>query len=81
MIAVEIHSAVAWLAAIQRNEDSGRQSRRISFMGDKPLMEPPRERVTDLMSGIVENVDKHIEWVLSDEGQDMLGLDSGAFRS
>lgn len=44
------------IAAFQRNEGSGSQSMLKRFMGDTPLMEPPTERVNDLMAGIVEQV-------------------------
>lgn len=44
------------IAAYQRNEGSGSQSRLKRFMGDKPLMEPPTEMVNELMSGIIEQV-------------------------
>lgn len=44
------------IVAFQRNEGSGSQSMLIRFMGDVPIMEPPIERVNDLMAGIVEQV-------------------------
>ncbi|MBO5408705.1 MAG: substrate-binding domain-containing protein [Clostridia bacterium] len=44
------------IAAFQRNEGSGSQSMLKRFMGDIPIMEPPVERVNDLMAGIVEQV-------------------------
>ena len=44
------------IAAFQRNEGSGSQSMLKRFMGETPLMNPPTERVNDLMAGIVEEV-------------------------
>lgn len=44
------------IAAFQRNEGSGSQSMLKRFMGDTPIMEAPTEKVTDLMSGIIEQV-------------------------
>lgn len=44
------------IAAFQRNEGSGSQSRLKRFMGDKPLTEAPTEMVNNLMSGIIERV-------------------------
>ncbi len=44
------------IAAFQRNEGSGSQSMLKRFMGEKPLMTPPTEQVTDMMSGIIEQV-------------------------
>jgi len=44
------------IAAFQRNEGSGSQSMLKRFMGDKPIMEAPKELVNDLMSGIIERV-------------------------
>ena len=44
------------IAAFQRNEGSGSQSMLKRFMGDIPIMNPPTERVNDLMAGIVEQV-------------------------
>ncbi len=47
------------IAAFQRNEGSGSQSMLERFMGDKPIMEAPTERVNDLMSGIIERVSNY----------------------
>ena len=44
------------IAAFQRNEGSGSQSMLKRFMGDTPIMEAPTEKVTNLMSGIIEQV-------------------------
>ncbi len=44
------------IAAYQRNEGSGSQSMLMRFMGDKPVMEAPKEMVNDLMAGIIERV-------------------------
>lgn len=44
------------IVAFQRNEGSGSQSMLKRFMGDVPIMEAPKERVNDLMSGIIERV-------------------------
>ncbi len=44
------------IAAFQRNEGSGSQSMLERFMGDKPIMEAPKELVNDLMAGIIERV-------------------------
>ena len=44
------------IAAFQRNEGSGSQSMLERFMGDKPIMEAPKELKNDLMSGIIEKV-------------------------
>ncbi len=44
------------IAAFQRNEGSGSQSMLKRFMGDKPIMEAPKELVNDLMAGIIERV-------------------------
>ena len=44
------------IAAFQRNQGSGSQSMLERFMGDTPIMDPPKDLVTDLMSGIVELV-------------------------
>lgn len=47
------------IAAFQRNEGSGSQSMLERFMGDKPIMEPPKELRNDLMSGIIEQVSNY----------------------
>ena len=44
------------IEAFQRNEGSGSQSMLERFMGDKPIMEAPKELVNDLMAGIIERV-------------------------
>lgn len=47
------------IAAFQRNEGSGSQSMLKRFMGDKPIMEAPKELVNDLMAGIIEKVSNY----------------------
>ncbi len=47
------------IAAFQRNEGSGSQSMLKRFMGDKPIMEAPKELVNDLMVGIIERVSNY----------------------
>lgn len=47
------------IAAFQRNEGSGSQSMLERFMGDKPIMEPPKELRNDMMSGIIEQVSNY----------------------
>lgn len=42
--------------AFQRNEGSGSQSMLKRFMGDTPLADAPREKVVDMMSGIIDDV-------------------------
>ncbi len=44
------------IAAYQRDEGSGSQTRLIRFMGEKELMEPPTELRNEFMSGIIEKV-------------------------
>lgn len=44
------------IVAFQRNPGSGSQSMLERFMEDKPIMQAPTEQVTDLMSGIIEQV-------------------------
>jgi phosphate transport system substrate-binding protein len=44
------------IVAFQRNEGSGSQSMLERFMGDVPIMEPPKEQINDLMSGIITDV-------------------------
>ena len=44
------------IKAYQRNQGSGRQSMMERFMGDIPLMIPPKHQVQDLMSGIIDRV-------------------------
>lgn len=44
------------IEAFQRNEGSGSQSMLERFMGDAEIADPPREQVTDLMSGIINKV-------------------------
>lgn len=44
------------IAAFQRNEGSGSQSMLKRLMGDKPIMDPPKDKVNDLMSGIINVV-------------------------
>lgn len=41
------------IEAFQRNANSGSQSALIRFMQNRPLMEPPQDKVQDLMSGII----------------------------
>ena len=47
------------IVAFQRNEGSGSQSMLKRFMGDKPIMEAPKEQINDLMSGIIERVSNY----------------------
>jgi len=47
------------IMAFQRNEGSGSQSMLERFMGDKPIMEAPKELRNDLMVGIIEEVSKY----------------------
>ncbi len=47
------------IAAFQRNKGSGSQSMLERFMGDKPIMEAPKELVNDLMVGIIERVSNY----------------------
>ncbi len=47
------------IAAFQRNEGSGSQSMLRRFMGDKSIMEAPKELVNDLMVGIIERVSNY----------------------
>ena len=47
------------IAAFQRNEGSGSQSMLERFMGDKPIMEAPRELVNSMMFGIIEQVSNY----------------------
>lgn len=44
------------IVAFQRNEGSGSQSMLKRFMGDTPIMEPPKDQINDWMSGIIEEV-------------------------
>ena len=44
------------IKAYQRNSGSGSQSMMERFMGDTPLMIPPKHQVQDLMSGIIDKV-------------------------
>ena len=44
------------IKAYQRNSGSGSQSMMERFMGDTPLMIPPKHQVQDLMSGIIDRV-------------------------
>ena len=44
------------IKAYQRNSGSGSQSMMERFMGDTPLMTPPKHQVQDLMSGIIDRV-------------------------
>ena len=44
------------IIAFQRNEGSGSQSMLERFMGETPIMEAPKERVNDMMSGIIDQV-------------------------
>lgn len=44
------------IVAYQRNEGSGSQSMLVRFMDGQSLMEPPKEQVNDLMSGIITQV-------------------------
>ncbi len=44
------------IVAFQRNEGSGSQSMLERFMGEVPIMEAPKDKVNDLMSGIIEKV-------------------------
>ena len=44
------------IKAYQRNANSGSQSMMERFMGDTPLMTPPKHQVQDLMSGIIDRV-------------------------
>lgn len=44
------------IVAFQRNEGSGSQSMLKRFMGDTPIAEAPKERVNDLMAGIITQV-------------------------
>ena len=47
------------IAAFQRNQGSGSQSMLERFMGDKPIMEAPKELVNSMMSGIIEKVSNY----------------------
>lgn len=47
------------IVAFQRNEGSGSQSMLIRFMGDKQIIEAPKEQVNDLMVGIIEQVSNY----------------------
>lgn len=47
------------IEAFQRNEGSGSQSMLERFMGDKPIMEAPKELKSDLMVGIIEQVSNY----------------------
>ncbi len=47
------------IAAFQRNEGSGSQSMLERFMGDKSIMEAPKELINDLMVGIIERVSNY----------------------
>ena len=44
------------IVAFQRNEGSGSQSMLKRLMGDTPIIEPPKDKVNDLMSGIIDVV-------------------------
>lgn len=44
------------IIAFQRNVGSGSQSMLERFMGETPIMEAPKERVNDMMSGIIDQV-------------------------
>ena len=44
------------IKAYQRNSGSGSQSMMERFMGDTPLMTPPKHQIQDLMSGIIDRV-------------------------
>ena len=44
------------IVAFQRNEGSGSQSMLKRFMGETPIMDPPKEQVNGLMSGIIDDV-------------------------
>ena len=52
----EVGGADQEITAYQRNEGSGSQSMLIRFMGDTPLMDPPREWINGGMGGIIEDV-------------------------
>lgn len=47
------------IVAFQRNEGSGSQSMLKRFMGDTPIMDPPKDRVNDMMVGIIEQVSNY----------------------
>ncbi len=47
------------IAAFQRNEGSGSQSMLERFMGEKPIMEAPKEMVNEFMLGIIEQVSNY----------------------
>lgn len=47
------------IEAFQRNEGSGSQSMLKRFMGDKPIMDAPKELRNDLMAGIIEQVSNY----------------------
>ena len=47
------------ILAFQRNLNSGSQTALIKFMGDTPLMMPPRDRVVDAMAGILQRVSNY----------------------
>jgi len=47
------------IVAFQRNQGSGSQSMLERFMGDTPIMEAPKERVNDMMVGIIDKVSNY----------------------
>jgi phosphate transport system substrate-binding protein len=47
------------IRAFQRPEDSGSQTMLQKFMGDTPLMTPPKEDVADIMSGIIKQTSSY----------------------
>ena len=55
----EVGGANREIVAYQRNKGSGSQSMLARFMGDTPIMDPPTERVQDLMDGIINTVSNY----------------------
>lgn len=47
------------IRAFQRPEDSGSQTMLEKFMGDTPLMTPPKKDVADVMSGIIQQTSSY----------------------
>lgn len=47
------------IRAFQRPEDSGSQTMLEKFMGDTPLMTPPKEDIADVMSGIIHQTSSY----------------------
>lgn len=47
------------IRAFQRPEDSGSQTMLQKFMGDSPLMTPPKQDVADIMSGIIKQTSSY----------------------